>query len=48
MRKREWKSLGQLFMGNKKELLNDKKSLDRIDQKVEEKIQSAYEKKGGN
>ncbi|QWI73101.1 FbpB family small basic protein (plasmid) [Bacillus mycoides] len=48
MRKKGWKNLEQLFAENKKELLNDKKSLNRIDEKVEEKIQSAYEKKGRN
>ncbi|EOO27171.1 hypothetical protein IIU_05925 [Bacillus cereus VD133] len=45
MRKKEWKNFEQLFKENKKELLNDKKLLNRIDEKIEKKMQSSYKKK---
>ncbi|MHA2890507.1 FbpB family small basic protein [Bacillus cereus] len=45
MRKKEWKNFKQLFMEHKNELLNNKKFLNRIEEKIEKRIQSDCEVK---
>ncbi|OUB14295.1 Fur-regulated basic protein B [Bacillus thuringiensis serovar yunnanensis] len=45
MRKKEWKNFKQLFIENKKELLNDRNLLNRIEEKVEKRIQSGCKTK---